>query len=471
MADNEEAGKLFIGGLSWETTQENLETYFSRFGEVVDCVVMKNNETGRSRGFGFVTFKDPNCVSIVLASGPHELDGRTIDPKACNPRGMNKGNMKKGGNFPKVFLRGLPSNCTETMLREFFSKYGKVMEVVIMYDQERKKSRGFGFLSFEKEEYVHRVCADHYVTINGKQIECKMAEPREMSKSAKASQQGNQDISPWGGPGMGMGASHGGWGPGPMGGAGGTAGGPGMGPGGPSGTMGPNMGGMGNMGPMANGMMPGGWGGPQQTGPYGAQGGWGPAPGGYAGYQGWGASPTGFGPYGGPGTQYGQQGYGGFGTGAPGFGGYGGFGATMGAAPGPGGPVAGQTPSQMYGQAGPNAAAATPGSVVPPGTQNAAGGTGAQGPPSAGVKQEYNSPYGAMGNYAQEASSFGPARGYGAGGMDGMQGYGMGSQGFGSGMAGNFSGQGDSSAAVSGGGGAQGTRTAGAAQGYHPYRR
>jgi RNA recognition motif-containing protein len=46
--------KLFVGGLSWETTQDSLQRYFSRYGEVIDCVVMKNNETGRSRGFGFM---------------------------------------------------------------------------------------------------------------------------------------------------------------------------------------------------------------------------------------------------------------------------------------------------------------------------------------------------------------------------------------------------------------------------------
>lgn len=46
------------------------------------------------------------------------------------------------GNGYKVFLGGLPSNLTETDLRNFFSQYGKVTEVVIMYDQEKKKSRG-----------------------------------------------------------------------------------------------------------------------------------------------------------------------------------------------------------------------------------------------------------------------------------------------------------------------------------------
>lgn len=49
---------------------------------------MKDKTTNQSRGFGFVKFKDPNCVGTVLASRPHTLDGRNIDPKPCTPRGM-----------------------------------------------------------------------------------------------------------------------------------------------------------------------------------------------------------------------------------------------------------------------------------------------------------------------------------------------------------------------------------------------
>ena len=69
---------MFIGGLSWETTRDNLLRYFSQYGEVVDCVVMKNPETGRSRGFGFITFADPNNVGLVLQNTPHILDNRTV---------------------------------------------------------------------------------------------------------------------------------------------------------------------------------------------------------------------------------------------------------------------------------------------------------------------------------------------------------------------------------------------------------
>ena len=70
----------------------------------------------------------------------------------------------------QVFLGGLPSTITETDLRSFFTNYGEVCEVVIMYDQEKKKSRGFGFLSFENEIARERAVADHFVMIQNKQV-------------------------------------------------------------------------------------------------------------------------------------------------------------------------------------------------------------------------------------------------------------------------------------------------------------
>ncbi|XP_022330219.2 uncharacterized protein LOC111128721 isoform X3 [Crassostrea virginica] len=189
-----EAGKLFIGGLSWDTDQDSLLNYFSQYGEVIDCVVMKNQQTGKSRGFGFVTFNDAQCVDTVLSAAPHSIDGRQVDAKPCNPKAANKGPKDGGGRGhreggggggggggdkdKKIFMGGLP-NVDEDFLRNFFGKYGKVLDVNIMIDQQNKKSRGFGFLTFESEDAVDQVCAEHFININGKQVECKRAEPRD----------------------------------------------------------------------------------------------------------------------------------------------------------------------------------------------------------------------------------------------------------------------------------------------------
>lgn len=65
---------------------ETLRNYFSQYGEVVDCVIMKDKTTNQSRGFGFVKFKDPNCVRTVLETKPHNLDGRTVSISTQNTK-------------------------------------------------------------------------------------------------------------------------------------------------------------------------------------------------------------------------------------------------------------------------------------------------------------------------------------------------------------------------------------------------
>lgn len=59
--------------------QESLRAYFEQFGEITECTVMRENQTGRSRGFGFLTFKDPKCVNAVMVK-EHILDGKIVTP-------------------------------------------------------------------------------------------------------------------------------------------------------------------------------------------------------------------------------------------------------------------------------------------------------------------------------------------------------------------------------------------------------
>ncbi|CAD5118833.1 DgyrCDS7511 [Dimorphilus gyrociliatus] len=175
----DEKGKLFIGGLSWETSTENLESYFSNYGKLIDCVVMKSSSTGRSRGFGFVKYEKITDAERVVNEGPHRIDERDVDVKLCNPRHLNKGSKAEIQKNRKIFVGGLPVSCTESKLRAIFEQFGRVEEACIMYDQLKSKSRGFGFIVFAQEAAVDRVCSLHYITLDGKQVECKRAQPRE----------------------------------------------------------------------------------------------------------------------------------------------------------------------------------------------------------------------------------------------------------------------------------------------------
>ena len=72
-----EPGKLFIGGISWDTNEDRLREYFQNFGTVVEAVIMKDRKTGRARGFGFIVFADPAVAERVVRER-HILDGRTV---------------------------------------------------------------------------------------------------------------------------------------------------------------------------------------------------------------------------------------------------------------------------------------------------------------------------------------------------------------------------------------------------------
>lgn len=65
------------------TLAESLRDYFSQFGEVVECTVMRDSSTGRSRGFGFLTFKDAKTVNIVMVK-EHFLDGKIVSGPLTN---------------------------------------------------------------------------------------------------------------------------------------------------------------------------------------------------------------------------------------------------------------------------------------------------------------------------------------------------------------------------------------------------
>lgn len=203
-------GKLFIGGIAWDTTEETLRDYFGKYGEVSQTVIMKDKTTGRPRGFAFVVFSDPSVLDLVLQQ-THTIDARTVEAKRALSREQQHtsrpGNPNAGRNFggagnyrtKKIFVGGLPSTLTEEQFRQYFENYGDVTDVVIMFDQNTNRPRGFGFISFDTEDAVDRVLEKNtFHELNNKLVEVKRALPK--------------DANPGGGGGGGRGGGHQGYG-------------------------------------------------------------------------------------------------------------------------------------------------------------------------------------------------------------------------------------------------------------------
>ncbi len=93
------AKKLFVGGLSWDTNDEGLNAAFSPFGEISEAIVISDRYTGRSRGFGFVTFEDDEAADKAIeALNGTELDGRTIRVDVAQAKERSGGGDGGGGD-------------------------------------------------------------------------------------------------------------------------------------------------------------------------------------------------------------------------------------------------------------------------------------------------------------------------------------------------------------------------------------
>ncbi|KAG9308747.1 hypothetical protein JVU11DRAFT_11535 [Chiua virens] len=192
-SEMKDEGKMFIGGLNWDTTDESLRNYFAQFGKVDACTIMRD-AAGRSRCFAFLTFEDPASVNAVMVR-EHFLDGKIIDPKRAIPRQEHQ-------RATKLFIGGLAGSVTSESMREFFSQFGKVIDSTVMLDRETGRSKGFGFVSFE-DTNVQPFLGFGNLQIDGKLIDVKLAQPRYQRDNF----QEDGGTQPYGNPRGGAGAS------------------------------------------------------------------------------------------------------------------------------------------------------------------------------------------------------------------------------------------------------------------------
>ena len=233
-----DAAKIFVGGLSWQTTEETLRYHFEQYGEVVSVEVMRDRQTGDPRGFAFVVFKSDETVDLILKSCPHEINQKVVDVKRAQARGVAPPSIHHGevsllsllyliisayvssiklntillkhimctqeesvasgsqqhnnkqerhssaGLSPeqlrnKIFVGGLPLHCDKDGLKDFFSVFGPVVDAIVMMDTVNQRSRGFGFVTFENGSGgAQKAIEVQPINMFGKMVEVKLATPK-----------------------------------------------------------------------------------------------------------------------------------------------------------------------------------------------------------------------------------------------------------------------------------------------------
>lgn len=183
--------RLIVQRLAWDVEDEQLKAAFEKFGEVEDARVIRNRRNGRSRGYGFVTFKteedgksamegmDGNQelgFTTTAADGDEELKQgiRVVEARSSGPRPEGEDSPKParrrrrrekktdGGDDDdtedtrpgprRIFVRDLNEETTEETLTETFGKYGTIKNVRLIMDRESGKSRGLAYVTYEEHE-------------------------------------------------------------------------------------------------------------------------------------------------------------------------------------------------------------------------------------------------------------------------------------------------------------------------------
>ncbi|KAI1701657.1 RNA recognition motif domain-containing protein [Ditylenchus destructor] len=150
--------RIFVGGLLTETSGATLHEHFSKFGDIFDCGIVRD-ENNLSRGFGYVTYKCQESIDRALNSPPLSIDNTVVTVKHSTPRQSEL----------TLFVGNLSPKTTDESLREHFSKYGQLTDCDVKTDRQTGQSRGFGYVGFASQEELDSALNDQHV-IDGVEV-------------------------------------------------------------------------------------------------------------------------------------------------------------------------------------------------------------------------------------------------------------------------------------------------------------
>ncbi|XP_038899568.1 UBP1-associated protein 2C-like [Benincasa hispida] len=184
--------KLFVRGLGWDTSTEGLRKLFSVYGELEEAVVILDKATGKSKGYGFVTFKHVDGALLALKEPSKTIDGRvTVTQLAA------AGNTGSNSNAPdvslrKIYVANVPIDMAADKLLSHFALYGEIEEGPLGFDKQTGKCRGYALFVYKKPEGAQAALVDPIKTIEGRQVSCKYANDGKKGKPGGAGPDGVQ---------------------------------------------------------------------------------------------------------------------------------------------------------------------------------------------------------------------------------------------------------------------------------------
>ncbi|CAB4276228.1 unnamed protein product [Prunus armeniaca] len=194
--------KLFIRGLGADTTSDSLRSLFSAFGDLDEAIVIPDKATGKSKGYGFVTFKHADSALLALKEPSKKIDGRvTVTQFAAAGLTASFSNSNSNAadvSARKIYVGSVPFDISSERLLSTFSAYGEIEEGPLGFDKATGKSKGFAFFVYKTEEGARAALVEPIKNIDGHQVACKLAVDNKKSKpgGAQAAPVDNSGVPP-----------------------------------------------------------------------------------------------------------------------------------------------------------------------------------------------------------------------------------------------------------------------------------
>ena len=177
-AVNEDPGlrKIFVHGLGWETTVDNLSTFFSQYGEIEESNIVCDKTSGKSKGYGFILFKNRVGARRALKNPQKKIGNRmSACQMASAGPAIAPAPLQSEYTQRKIYVSNVSPDLDPQKLLVFFSKYGEIEEGPLGLDKHTGKPKGFALFVYKSPEGAKKSLEEPHKNFEGHMLHCQKA--------------------------------------------------------------------------------------------------------------------------------------------------------------------------------------------------------------------------------------------------------------------------------------------------------
>ncbi|MQM10118.1 hypothetical protein Taro_043006 [Colocasia esculenta] len=198
--------RIFVHGISYNTSADTLRSFFSQYGDVDECRIITDRVTGKSKGYGFIVFRHGRSARGALKESQKFIDGRmtacqmaTVGPAAASPAPSHQPPPAASSHpqpapyhtpqdvLPrKIFVGNVNPDVNKERLVQFFSQYGEIEEGPLGFDRQTGKAKGYALFIYKTVEAARRALQEPNKNFDGRLLYCQKATDSQRAKAAAA---------------------------------------------------------------------------------------------------------------------------------------------------------------------------------------------------------------------------------------------------------------------------------------------